>query len=97
MKGASMYLTDLYDPWHRGVVDRLRDARQVLDVLGNTATESSETLAIATYHLDEAISLLEIGTEELHTIQGAGVGRFHDEEAERWLASVKADSPHDAA
>jgi hypothetical protein len=76
-----MYLTDLYQPWHRGVVDPLREAHRVLETLNDQSDpgfDSTDSLAVAEYHVGEALKLLTIGTEELHTIEAAGVGAYRE-------------------
>ena len=78
-----MYLSDLYEVWWR-LVHRLGDVRDALRILveDEEAIDVDASLSAALHHVGEAIKLLEIGSEEVHILQGAGVGRYRETEIE---------------
>jgi hypothetical protein len=78
-----LYLSDLHDVWWR-LVYRLGDVRDVLRVLvdDEEAIDVDASLSAALYHVGEAIKLLEIGTEEIHTLQACGVGAYRTRETD---------------
>jgi hypothetical protein len=88
---SNMYLSQLFDIWQEGVVDPLRSSRDVLRRLCVVDDPSSD-LVDALVLIEGAIKRLEIGTEEIHTLEGAGVGEFREpgrgsmEDFARWQA-----------
>lgn len=81
-----MYLADLFDVWWRGVVDPLRGVSDVLQALADHEAQLDSqvdaALSNAAYHINEAIQLLQIGTEEVHTLEGARVGKYRSVDEE---------------
>jgi hypothetical protein len=67
-----MFLSELFKVWWRGVLDPLTDATDVLRKLADT----NDNINAALRHVEEAVSLLAIGTEEVHILEEAGVGEF---------------------